>query len=56
MVTHHPLGEGAHVLVLALVESLLAGFDVELVRRVGNMRNLRVCGLGGRRGDGADKP
>src|SRR6476646_3443150 len=53
MVTDHPLCEGTHILVLALVEGLLARFDVELVRRVGNMRDLRVCGLGGRRGDGA---
>ena len=40
---------------LALVESQLARLDVELVRRVGNMRNLGISGLGGRRGDRAGK-
>src|SRR5262245_2057683 len=55
MVTDHPLGEGTHILVLALVESLLARFYVDWVRRVGNTRDLGVCRLGGRRRDGAGK-
>jgi len=45
VVGDHLLGEGAHVLVLGLVERLFARLDVELP---GGLGDLGVSGFGGR--------
>src|SRR5579864_867039 len=46
VVALHVLGEGANLLVLALRQRLLGGVDIELARRVGDVRDLRIGRFG----------
>src|SRR3546814_957162 len=67
MIADHLFGERPHRRVRGFGERLLSGIDVDLPRRIGDMRDLRVAGFRGvvrqsraadgqrRRGAGPDK-
>jgi len=42
MVAHHVLRELLHLLVACLFEGLLRGLDIDLARRVSDVRDLRI--------------
>jgi hypothetical protein len=51
MISDHLLGKGADTIVFRFLQGLLGGLDIEKVRRIDDMGNLRIgwfCGLLGR--------